>query len=478
MKVALLSGGSGKRLWPLSNEARSKQFLKMLMNEQGEMESMVQRVWRQLESAGLVQHALIATGKGQVDILTNQLGDKGRIVVEPQRRDTFPAIALIATYLYSIVGTSLNEVVAVLPVDPYVESDFFEKLKDLETIVHESRADIALIGVKPTYPSEKYGYIVPDCNRLEEENCQDGGCSNGSNSSNSNNNSYSRVSHFKEKPCEEEAKSLIAEGAFWNCGVFAFKLNYLINLLIEKGYPIQFEEMLRQYDKLPQISFDYEVLEKANHIAVLPYEGCWKDLGTWNTLTEEMSVNLVGRGLICEESANTHVVNELDMLVTVIGVSDIVVAASPDGILVTDKASSSRLKEMLTSIEQRPMYEERRWGSYRVMDYKRSENGQEAITKLVQIKAGQSLSYHLHLNRSECWTIITGSGEFVFNNEFLFVNPGDVLQIPAGTLHSIRALSDIEFIEVQLGEKLELEDIIRLFTSWTEIEERCRMGRL
>jgi mannose-1-phosphate guanylyltransferase len=191
-----------------------------------------------------------------------------------------------------------------------------------------------------------------------------------------------------------------------------------------------------------------------------------------------MSVNLVGKGIIDDQSTNTHVVNELDLLVTVIGVSNIVVAASPDGILVSDKASSPKLKEMLKDVEQRPMYEERRWGSYRVMDYKHSsEGGQEVMTKLVQVRSGQSLSYHFHLNRCECWTITSGTGEFVFNNQFLVVKPGDVLQIPPGTLHSIRASSDLEWIEIQLGEKLDQEDIVRLLVDWNEIEEYCHLRK-
>jgi mannose-1-phosphate guanylyltransferase len=460
MKIVLLSGGSGKRLWPLSNEARSKQFLKMLINEAGEMESMVQRVWRQLEHTGLAEHAVIATGKSQVEMIRGQLDASAQIIVEPERRDTFPAIALLATYLYSIVGISLNEVVAVLPVDPYVEEDFFDAIKNLEGTLQASGADMALIGVRPTYPSEKYGYIVPDADESLSGTL------------------YQKVNHFREKPNEQDATVLIEQDALWNCGVFAFKLDYLINLLIEKGYPIQYEAMLKQYDKLPKISFDYEVVEKAEHIIVTPYAGYWKDLGTWNTLTEEMSVSLIGNGMICEHSTNTHVVNELDMLVTVIGVSNIVVAASPDGILVADKASSPKLKEMLTHVNQRPMYGERRWGSYRVMDYKRSvDGGQEVLTQLVQVKAGQSLSYHLHLNRSECWTIVSGSGEFVFNNQFLTVKAGDVVQIPPGTMHSIRANSNMEWIEIQLGEKLDQEDIVRLFVDWAEIEEHCKLKR-
>ncbi|MFX3660517.1 MAG: sugar phosphate nucleotidyltransferase, partial [Ectobacillus sp.] len=341
MKLVLLSGGSGKRLWPLSNDARSKQFLKVLENKNGELQSMVQRVWEQLGNVGLADSAVIATSKSQVDMIQSQLGQDVPIIIEPMRRDTFPAIALASVYLYSVEGIRLDEVVAVLPVDPYVEDRFFHRVKDLEETVLASGADLALIGVEPTYPSAKYGYIVP--------------------ASKSSDSGYLRVSHFTEKPTEEKAAELIKQGALWNCGVFAFKLDYMISLLKEKGLPIQYEELLKQYERLPKISFDYEVVEKTKHIVVLPYDGYWKDLGTWNTLTEEMATEQIGKGIIAD-SENTHLINELDIPVTVLGVSNAIVAVSPDGILVADKEKSPKIKELVNDFDQRPMYEERRWG--------------------------------------------------------------------------------------------------------------------
>lgn len=233
MRSILLSGGSGKRLWPLSNDSRSKQFLKVLHGPEGNPESMVQRVWRQLNSAGLASQALIATSLPQVEILTSQLGDDVKLVVEPERRDTFPAIALAASYLYSVESVSLSETVAVLPVDPFVEKEFFEVLTTLPEMLDKSGADLALMGVVPTYPSEKYGYIIPQ-----------------SSSSSGSGNEYVHVAKFQEKPCESDATLMIEQAALWNCGVFAFKLEYLINLLIEMELPIQYDEMLKQYGRL------------------------------------------------------------------------------------------------------------------------------------------------------------------------------------------------------------------------------------
>jgi len=453
LKLVLLSGGSGKRLWPLSNDARSKQFLRVLENQNGEFQSMVQRVWSQLRNVGLADSAVIATSKSQVDMIQSQLGHEVPIIIEPMRRDTFPAIALASVYLYNIEEMGLDEIVVVLPVDPYVEDRFFDRVKDLEKTVLASGAELALIGVEPTFPSAKYGYIVP--------------------TSKSGDSDYLRVSHFTEKPTEEKAAELIEQGALWNCGVFAFKLDYIISLLQEKGFPTQYNELLQQYDKLPKISFDYEVVEKTKHIVVLPYDGYWKDLGTWNTLTEEMATHQIGKGVISADCKNTHLINELDIPVTVLGVSNAIVAVSPDGILVADKEKSPKIKELVNDLDQRPMYEERRWGWYRVLDYTKFEDGREVLTKRIGVTAGKNLSYQMHHHRSEVWTIIKGEGEFALNGEIRRVKQGDVLEIPVGSKHGLKAITDLEIIEVQTGTQLIEEDIVRIYMSWEEIEANC-----
>lgn len=452
MRSILLSGGSGKRLWPLSNDSRSKQFLKVLHGPEGNPESMVQRVWRQLNHAGLASEALIATSLPQVEILTSQLGDDVRLVVEPERRDTFPAIALAASYLYSVESVSLNETIAVLPVDPFVEKEFFEVLATLPEMLDKSGADLALMGVVPTYPSEKYGYIIPQ-----------------SLSSSENNNKYVNVAKFQEKPCESDAVLMIEQAALWNCGVFAFKLGYLINLLIEMELPIQYDEMLKQYGRLNKISFDYQVVEKANQIIAIPYNGFWKDLGTWNTLTEEMGSSVVGKGWITGDSLNTHLVNELNIPVAILGLSDVVVAVSPDGILVSDKEASPRIKEILKNEDQRPMYEERRWGCYRVLDYTRNEAGGEVLTKRICISAGKNLSYQYHLLRNEVWTVVSGTGELILDGQSRMIGQGDTVIIDRSMLHSVRAVTELEIIEVQIGSQLIEEDIVRVSTEWQDI---------
>jgi mannose-1-phosphate guanylyltransferase len=454
MHIVLLSGGSGNRLWPLSNETRSKQFLKLLDGVSGQPESMVQRVWGQLGKMNLQESAVVATGRSQVEQLQSQLGLDVEMIVEPERRDTFPAIALAAGYLYSVKGMSLNDVVIVLPVDPFVEDHFFEKVKELETLMLETEADLGLMGVSPDYPSSKFGYIVPQ-----------------STSKLDNGMEFFRVSHFVEKPEEQYALHLMEHSALWNCGVFAFRLEYVINHLMKQSLPIQYDELLHQYNRMEKTSFDYAVVEKTKNIVVMPYKGIWKDLGTWNVLTEEINTPFIGKGTLTEDSFNTHVINELDIPITVIGAPNLIVAASPDGILVSEKNASIRIKDVMQFGDQRPMYEERRWGRYRVLDYIKYPNGNEVLTKRICILQGKNLSYQYHLLRREVWTVVSGQGEMILDGNVRMIGMGDVIVIPTEAKHSIRAITDIEIIEVQTGSQLIEDDIVRLAMNWEEIKD-------
>lgn len=459
MYLILLSGGSGKRLWPLSNDSRSKQFLKIL-NDENDLNnniSMIQRVWYQLQRAKLAEHTIISTSKAQVDMINNQLGSGIPSITEPSRRDTYPAILLASSYLYSVKNVDLNEIVVVMPVDPYVEDEFFHHLYTLENVIQHSNANLALIGIQPTFPSEKYGYIVPNNAKAVTDN----------------NTVYQKVEYFSEKPNQVKAQQLLTQGAMWNSGIFAFKLEFIIKHLESSGLPLDYEQIVKQYTYLSKNSFDYEVVEKTKNIVVVPFKGAWKDLGTWNTLTEEMTKSLIGKGSISSDSQNVHVVNELDIPVSVLSLSNIVVAVSPDGVLVSDKKASSRVKEVVNQFNQRPMYEERRWGSYRVLDYIKYNDSNEVLTKRISISANKNLSYQKHFHRREVWTIINGTGLFVINNRIKKVKPGDILEIPLGASHAIKALTDLEFIEVQIGSELIEEDIVQIFMTWEEIESHC-----
>ena len=430
MNIVLLSGGSGQRLWPLSNEIRSKQFIKIFHRQDGMLESMVQRVYRQIRTVDPGAEITVATSRSQVSALHNQLGENIGISVEPCRRDTFPAIALAASYLHDIRGVSRKEAIVVCPVDPYVEMDYFRALEELGNYAAQSEANLVLMGIEPTYPSEKYGYIIP------EEADQ-----------------VSKVSVFKEKPDQRTAEKYISQGALWNGGVFAFKLDYVLKRAHELIDFTDYEDLYRKYDSLKKISFDYAVVEHEPYIEVMRFSGMWKDLGTWNTLTEAMDSQIVGEALYNETCENLHVINELNVPVLCMGLKNIVVSASPEGILVSDKQQSSYIKPFVNTLDNKVMFAEKSWGSFRVLDV-----GDDSLTIKVTLNPGHSMNYHSHEHRDEIWNVISGQGRTVVDEREQFVKAGDVICMKAGCRHTVIADTELQMIEVQLGQDITVHD--------------------
>lgn len=430
MNIILLSGGSGKRLWPLSNDIRSKQFIKLFKDENGKYESMVQRVYRQITEVDNDADVTIATSKTQVSAIHNQLGNKVDVCVEPCRRDTFPAIALAASFLYYEKNVSRDADVVICPVDPYVENSYYEGVKKLGKLAEEGQANLTLMGIEPTYPSEKYGYIIP---KGKED--------------------VSAVSEFKEKPTVSVAKEYISQGALWNAGVFAFKLGYLVDKAHSMIEFKDYKDLYEKYDTLTKISFDYAVVEKESSIQVMRYSGDWKDVGTWNMMSEVMSDPTKGNVTLDDTCENTNVVNELNIPILCMGCKDMVVAASGDGILISDKERSGYMKPYVEKISSDVMFAEKSWGTYTVID---AQPG--AMTIRVKIKAGNAMSYHSHEHRDEVWSVLSGCGKVTLNDEVQFISVGSVIQIPRKTKHSIMAETDLTVIEVQIGDEISVHD--------------------
>ena len=430
MNIILLSGGSGQRLWPLSNDIRSKQFIKIFHKDDGELESMVQRVYRQIMEIDPNATITVATSKSQVSALNNQLGEGIGISVEPCRRDTFPAIALAAAYLKDVRNIGEDEAVVVCPVDPYVDKEYFKTVEELGDYALKSDANLVLMGIEPTYPSEKYGYIIPKSG-----------------------DNVSRVSMFKEKPNVENAKRFISEGALWNGGVFAFKLGYVLNRAHELIDFTDYNDLFNKYDTLNKISFDYAVVEHEPVIEVMRYNGTWKDLGTWNTLTEAMDSTNVGEAILNDTCDNVHVVNELNMPVLCMGLKDVVVSASPEGILVSDKEQSSYIKPYVESLDHTVMFAEKSWGSFRVIDV-----SDDSLTIKVKLNPGHSMNYHSHEYRDEVWTVISGNGRAVIDGKEQAITVGDVIKMPAGCKHTVIADDALSMIEVQIGKDISVHD--------------------
>ncbi len=430
LNVILLSGGSGKRLWPLSNDIRSKQFIKIFKNEDGDYESMVQRVYKKIKKVDSDATVTIATSKSQISSIHNQLGTDVGISVEPCRRDTFPAIALATSYLVDVMGVSADEPVVVCPVDPYVDDDYFEALKKLADQAGKAEANLVLMGIEPTYPSEKYGYIIPE-----------------------DKNDTSKVLEFKEKPSVEVAKDYISKGALWNGGVFAYKLKYVIDKAHELIDFVDYNDLFDKYETLEKISFDYAVVEKEDAIQVQRFAGEWKDLGTWNTLTEAMTENIVGEGVMNDKCSGVHILNELNVPIIAMGLTDVVISASPEGILVSDKEQSSYIKPYVDGIDQQIMFAEKSWGKYQVLDVE-----SEALTIKVVLNPGHSMNYHSHKNRDEVWVVLSGEGRSVVDGMEQNIKAGDVVTMSAGCRHTVFADTELKLVEVQLGKDITVED--------------------
>lgn len=430
MNIILLSGGSGKRLWPLSNDVRSKQFIPIFKTKEGSYESMIQRIFRQLKAVDPDSLVTIATSKTQVSAIQKQLGTDVGICVEPCRRDTFAAIVLATAYLHDVMGVPEEESVVVCPSDPYVEDAYFEMLQALGEQAARGDANLILMGVEPTYPSEKYGYIIP---QSQEK--------------------VSRVKAFQEKPDAETAKSYISQGALWNGGVFAYKCGYVLDKARELLDYQDYQELFYRYEALPKISFDYAVVEKESNIQVMRFDGEWKDIGTWNTLTEVMEEPCIGNAILNESCENVHVINELDMPVLCMGLKDLVVSLSPEGILVSDKEESGLIKPFVDKLDQQIMFAEKSWGSYRVIDVEG-----ESLTVKVTLNPGHKMNYHSHARRDEVWTVISGKGRTIVDGMEQLIRVGDVITMEAGCKHTVIAETELKIIEVQLGKDISVDD--------------------
>ena len=439
MNIILLSGGSGTRLWPLSNEVRSKQFLKILRDEKGNHESMVQRMFRMIKKVDPSSNIIIATSQTQVVSINNQLNENVHISIEPCRKDTFPAIALSVAYLKDVLNASCDDSVVVCPVDPLVDEGYFHTIKKMYEIA--GRKKLTLMGIKPTYPSEKYGYILS----------KDGSIA------------------FKEKPNEEMAQLYINQGALWNGGVFAFKISYILEKALKICGTNKYSELLSNYEKLNKISFDYAIAENEKDIEVVEYGGEWKDLGTWNTFTEAMVDPISKNVILGEKCENVHVINELSLPIVALGLKNVVVAASPDGILVSDKHSSSYLKKYVP--QNRPMFERTSWGEYRVLNYSPFDKDNKYLVKELTVLSNKEMEYHRHSQRSETWIVVCGKGLFVINGLTKTISAGQHVFINSGDFHAVRAISEMKIIEVQNG-KLLSDDTEKSVYDWEKNNEK------
>ena len=289
-----------------------------------------------------------------------------------------------------------------------------EKLhfKALQELAEQGNANLTLMGIEPTYPSEKYGYIIPESGE-----------------------NVSKVKEFKEKPDVGTAKKYLAQSALWNAGIFAFKLGYLLDKAHSMIDFEDYRDLFNKYDTLTKISFDYAVVEKESSIQVLRYSGDWKDVGTWNMMAEVMADKTKGKAVLDEICENTNVVNELNIPILCMGCKDMIIAASGDGILISDKERSGYMKPYVEKIETEAMYAEKSWGTYTVIDVQPG-----SMTVKISMKAGEKMSYHMHNEREEVWTVVSGKGKAIVDGMEQVLRTGDVITIAAGCKHTVEAI--------------------------------------
>jgi len=423
MRMILLCGGGGKRLWPISNNVHSKQFIQVFDDGNGGFQSMLERVIREIRMINPDQQVTIASGRVQTEEVRSQLGYDVSMTEEPSRRNTFPAISLAASYLKDHDRVDPSEPVVIFSVDSYADHSFYEKLFTLAEIVESGRANLVLMGIEPNEPSDKYGYIIP-----------------------SGKEEISDVLEFHEKPDPETAKKYIQEDhALWNAGVFACRLNYLLNRAERVFGSCSYSYLVAHYPELKQISFDYAVVEKESSRAVVRYNGTWADAGTWESIADLMNNKSSGQVVEDDGCENTYVVNHLDFPILAIGVKNMIVAAGRDGILLCDKKDITKLKSMVDQVWLEPRVIGKRYGGKEVLY--RTESSE---TSLLRVKAGSSVTIKTDLGIRKTLTVLHGAGESL--------KPGKIFTIQDGERWQINAETDLELIETMIEFEIETED--------------------
>lgn len=325
----LLSGGGGTRLWPLSNTQTPKQFLELFDNGQGGRECLLQRACRLVCDSGVDGNIVVATAYDQIDSVRGIVGGAVSVCAEPCRRDTFPAIALACLYLRDVLEVDGGDAIVVCPVDHLTNGSFYDSALCAGRMAEEGGEALTLLGVEAVSAIEKYGYIVPECEDI-----------------------VSRVCEFREKPSHEEAERLIARKALWNAGVFAFRLDWFIEIVLRLTGNDTYSRMLAEYAELKPISFDYAVTERECSIRVLRYAGPWSDVGTWDSLIEAIGPESIGDVIMGKGCDRTVAINTTGLPVVVSGVPDAVVVATPAGVLVTSMEYAASIRNLIMQVRQ------------------------------------------------------------------------------------------------------------------------------
>lgn len=427
MIIVLLSGGSGKKLWPLSNDIRSKQFIKLFKNEQGEAVSMIQKVYQQIKEAFEDASIFVATSKSQASTVITQLGEDIKISCEPVRKGTFPAVVLAMELEKTIHEVNPDEIVMACPVDVFVEKDFFQWIKENLDTLKEN--EILMVGTRPTNVSDRYGYIVAETSETT-----------------------SKVKQLLEKPSMDEAEKLVKSDALWSSGIYISKASYLTKLAHEKLDYVDYDDLFKEYKSKQEYSLEM-MAEECKDLYVLRSTETINDLGTWKSITRVMQENVIGKAALSDSCKNVSVINDINIPVYVNGLNDVIISSSQQGILVSKKDESIDIGNKLDSFNDTIMFADKSWGSLEVLDV-----ADTSMTIKLHIMAGKQMSYHSHEHRDEMWTILSGKGKTIVDGMEQPVQAGDVITMDAGCRHTIIAEEDLDVIEIQRGNDISVSD--------------------
>lgn len=405
MHVILLSNNFGRKLWPLTNDSRLEQFIKLLKTYDEKPESAIQRIYRQLQSTQGFESITIVASLSQKEQLETQLGKEVDIVYQTENHGEFFAIALACVYLYSEKEIDSSGNILCIPADTLVEDDFFAELL-------KSEDELSL----------PKGVVNRFC-RVDDES-------------------------FQPK------LSCIQIGDVFSILKTEFQICEFDYANIEKA--------ITRFEKEKPNNIVFYNKEIINN---LKFTENVKKIESWHEYSNELSLT-TGYVIADQSCSNTHIINEQSIPVMAIGVQDIVIAVSYSGILVANKEQTHKVEELASQLSVRPMCEERRWGSYIILSRSKDEEC-ESIIKKILINEGAQISYQYHNCRKEIWTIVSGRGLLYLEGERREVYPGDTVVIEIGMKHGLKALRPLEMVEVQLGSNLVEEDIVRLDYNWS-----------